>query len=259
MPPFLHAYERVLTIAIPAGAAGLVLRMWHQGLAVRYRYFLAYLIYLMLAPCVLLFVNKRSDAYFYAFAASEIVAWVLQSLIIFELFTLLFNNYTGVAVAGRDFMKLALALAVLITLLLAVLNHESGPGKYPVIETFFLASRVVTSLILAFVVLMIGFLLWFPLPLSRNTLAYLGGYSVYFLGRGLTQFAGNMFGPDAYLLLSSVSLTITFGCLLFWIIRLTRAGEKAAVTVGRRSDPVEEGRLVRQLEAINASLARARK
>jgi hypothetical protein len=208
---------------------------------------------------VLPFIDRHSDAYFFAFVTEEILSWVLQSLIVFELFALLFKDYAGVAGAGRDFMKLAFALAVLITTLLAFFNHQSGPGKYPVVETFLLVSRVVTSLILAFIALMVGFLLWFPLPLNRNTLAYLGGYSVYFLGRGLTQFAGNMLGPDAYRLLSSVSLTITLGCLVFWMIRLTRAGEKSAVTVSRRWDPDEEGRLVRQLEAINASLARARK
>jgi hypothetical protein len=259
MPQFLNAYERVLTIAIPAGAAALALRMWHQDLAGRYRYFVVYLVYLLLSPCVLPFIDRQSDAYFLTFATLEVIAWVLQSLIVFELFTLLFKSYSGVAGAGRDFMKLALALAVLITILLAVVNHESGPGKYPVVETFFLVSRVVTSLILAFIVLMIGFMLWFPLPLNRNTLAYLGGYSLYFLGRGLTQFAGNMLGPNAYVWLSTISLTITCSCLMFWLARLTRSGEHLATSVGRRWNPEEEERLVRQLEGINASLARARK
>lgn len=259
MPTFLTGLERALIIAVPVAAGVLIWRLWHQRLAGHYRYFTIYLLYILTVPCVIPFLNRNSYAYFLTFAAIETVGWALQILVVFELFALLFRKYPGVGAAGRDFMKLAFALAVLITVLLAILNHESGPGKHPAVETFFLVSRVVTSLILAFIALMIGFLMWFPLPLNRNTLAYLGGYSVYFLGRGITRFAGNILGPDAYPWLSALEFVVAFVCLVFWIAALTNSGERAAITVGRHWDPADESRLIHQLESINASLARARK
>jgi hypothetical protein len=259
MPILLTGLERALVIAVPIAAGALIWRLWRQRLAQRYRYFTVYLLYILATPCIVPFLDRDSYTYFLTFAGIETVGWVLQMFVVFELFALLFRKYPGVGAAGRDFMKIAFALAVLITLFLAVLNHQSGPGKHPAVETFFLVSRVVTSLILAFIALMIGFLMWFPLPLNRNTWSYLCGYSVYFLGLGITQFAGNMLGPDAYRWLSAVEFLIAFACLLFWNLVLTRSGEESALTVSRRWDPADENRLLRQLESINASLVRARK
>ena len=255
---FLPVLERVLAYAVPFGALLVAWRLWRQRLSSRYRWFSAFLLYMAATSCVFFALDRRSPAYFWSFVGYQIVLWILELLVLLELFSILVDNYRGIASAGRDFMRIALAAAVLITLLIALLNHQSGPGEFPMLESFLLVSRVVLFLILGFLALMIVFLLWFPMPLSRNALAYLTGYSVYFVGQGLSDFAANLFGPEAYQWLSAATLLVTTSCLAFWAFTLSGSGEQSAVRA-RRWKPAEEERLVQQLEAINASLARARK
>jgi hypothetical protein len=58
--------------------------------------------------------------------------------------------------------------------------------------------------------------------------------------------------------ISSVAMGVSVACLVFWAIGLSRQGEKKRVVVGHQWNPGDEQRLRAQLDAINASLLRAR-
>jgi hypothetical protein len=259
MSGFLSAFELVFAYAVPCGALVVAWRLWRQRLSSRYRCFFALLLYMGTSDFVFLALKRTSSTYFWAFVVYQVILWILQILVLLELFSLVLDSYRGIASAGRDFIRIAFVVAVLLTLTITALNHQAGPGEFPVLESFLLVSRVVSFMILGFLALMILFLLWFPLPLSRNALAYLGGYSLYFVAQGSSNFAANLLGPEAYQWLSAATLLVTAGCLIFWAFRLSSAGETSAVRAPNRWAPAEEERLVQQLEAINATLARARK
>ena len=164
---FLPVLERVLAYAVPFGALAAAWRSWRQRLSSRYRWFSAGGGLWRRLPACSLPLIAVPPAYFWSFVGYQIVLWILELLVLLELFSILLDNYRGIASAGRDFMRIALAAAVLITLLIALLNHQSGPGEFPMLESFLLVSRVVLFLILGFLALMIVFLLWFPMLLMR--------------------------------------------------------------------------------------------
>jgi hypothetical protein len=120
----------------------------------------------------------------------------------------------------------------------------------------FIFERPVLSSLIVFVLLICGFLVYYPVPLGRNVIVYLAGYSVYFTmmaTMALLQNLGYFWNRQA----SSVDMGITLACQLFWLLALSRQGEKKRVVVGHQWKPGDEQRLLAQLEAINSSLLRS--
>ena len=252
----LSEIERWLSYAEPVAASILIVRLWAEGLLPRYRFFAAYLICFLAELPILLTVSQKSGRYFQTYVVVESVLWFFQICVIIELFSLVLKDYPGIARTGRRFIGMAFAAAVVVSLSLAAAHHETGPGRFPILEQYLLVARVVAFTILAFLLLLLAFLFWFPAPLSRNVLVYAIGFSVYFSCRALTRLAGNLMGPDEFLLLSAISLGIVLGCLSLWILFLTRRGEVLDVTVGHRWQPEHGPALVRRLESINEALLR---
>jgi hypothetical protein len=55
---------------------------------------------------------------------------------------------------------------------------------------------------------------------------------------------------------STIMLALTLLCLLIWLVGIRPEGERETATPGYRSNPKAMQRLTRQLDAINATLAR---
>jgi hypothetical protein len=117
-------------------------------------------------------------------------------------------------------------------------------------------SRVIASTVLVFFFLLLVFLFWFPIALSRNVVIYTIGFSIYFGSRALIRFASNLAGPGNLVFFSCLSQSVFLVCLLFWIFALLRKGESVDVTLGHRWQPSERAVLMQQLESINAVLLR---
>jgi hypothetical protein len=116
--------------------------------------------------------------------------------------------------------------------------------------------RTVMSSLVVFVLLVGVFLLYYPVPLGRNVLAYLAGYSLYFLTKAALAFINNI-GYIRNRLLGSIDMGVALICLALWLALLSRKGEDKRVVVGHQWNPADEQRLRAQLEAINTSLLRA--
>lgn len=104
---------------------------------------------------------------------------------------------------------------------------------------------------------MVAFLIWFPVPLSKNVSAYALGYALFFSVKTLGLFTLNLRGMPA--VAQGVSLFTILTVLLcygYWIYTLRREGENIPVVLGHSWNPASQQRLSQQLQAINASLMR---
>lgn len=249
----LSDFERLFLYAEPIAAVVLLMRLWHEELLSRYR-FVALSLLCNVAEVGIRPISRLSSVYFYVFTADEaIVSLVLIGLVI-ELFSLVVRDYPGIARSGRSFISLAFGVAILGSLLFTLFYPQTGPGHAVTLEHYFLVFRVVAFALMAFLMLLMAFVLWFPIPVSRNVLWLASGYSCYLTCRALTRFGANLFGPDKYILLSTIAMGVLVVCLGFWTIFLTRRGDNVDVVVGQGRKHGGTEIFVRQLEAINATL-----
>jgi len=258
----LAGWERSLWIASVAATAVLLAKLLRNRLALRYRSFSAYLGFGILSAVVLGAVKRATNLYAYIYFAFEFVFWVLQILILFELFGLVLNRYPGVQTLGRRVLKTSLALAVAIALL-SMLFKPGVPAETPVLgvafQSLYLLDQVVSASVLTFLCLMVGFLLWFPVPLSFNAARYAFGFTIYFAAKTFALFAINMEGVGWAQGASILFLALSSGCMIYWIATLTQVGEDAIVSVVSNGNPERYARLLGQIESINTSLLRSRR
>jgi hypothetical protein len=137
---------------------------------------------------------------------------------------------------------------------LLLLGLERTPKT--VFQYFYVLDRAVVSSLLVFVLLITVFLVYYPIPLSRNVIVYSVGYAVYFLTKAAALFVrnvNNQWQPQ----ISALLIGTSTACLMFWLIGLNRRGETKTLVVGHKWRPDDEERLISQLKTINASLGRA--
>jgi hypothetical protein len=101
----------------------------------------------------------------------------------------------------------------------------------------------------------VGFIAWFPVRLAKNFAWYLGGFSAYFLARWLGLLALDAY-PEYREQVGVAELAFSLACLLAMTVSIRRQGESETVMPGHSWSATEMERLARQLDAINASLAR---
>lgn len=251
--PDLPTFVRYLSIAGPIAAGVLLLRLWSEGLIRRYRWFAFYLSWLLLELAVSLSVNRQTSPYFIVFVVVDSVIWIAQTMIVLELFSLVMQHYPGIRRSGRRFIRIASVAAVAGAFVLSLVASNTVPSDYVAITRYLLISRVIASTLLVFLFLILGFLLYFPVQLSRNVVLYAIGYSIYFTSRALTRIAGSL-GPSLLDVLSAISMSVVLACLLMWILLLNRKGEHVELTVGHRWSPEQAGAAVRHLNSLNATL-----
>ena len=158
----------------------------------------------------------------------------------------------GIATIARRYIMVALVLAFLISALTMVF------GKRPtsILAYFFVFERIGVSTLMLLVLLIVAFLVYYPVPLHRNVIVYSIGYAVYFLTKAAGLFV-RFTDPRWSRPASTVLLAVSTTCLLFWLSALTKSGEKKTIVIGHQWDRKDEERLLLQLKEINASLMRA--
>ena len=172
-------------------------------------------------------------------------------LVVLELCKVLLLDLPGITTVARRYIKWTMAVAIAGSLVL--LRVERAPVS--VIGYFFTCERSIVSSLVIFVLLTMLFMVYYPVPLNRNVIAYSIGYTVYFLTKASAIFLRNL-TPTWYREASIVLLIISTACLIFWLFTLSRRGETRAMVVGPQWSPETEEQLLSKLRAINAGLVR---
>jgi len=109
-----------------------------------------------------------------------------------------------------------------------------------------------------FILLVTAFLVYYPIPLNRNVVAYSIGYAVYFLCKATGLFIRTL-GHYVFREINTVLIAVSAACLVYWAITLSRQGEERLVVVGHQWNRADEQRLLSKIRAINDNLVGAGK
>jgi hypothetical protein len=247
-------WGRWLQIISIAATVALLAKLNREHLLSIYRYFSAYLIWDLLVSVVLIFIPPDRSLYGYIYFPAQVVTWALYVLTALEFFTSVVRRYPGIASLGRKIMAASLGVALVAALVSMSfgVNYPAETSTLTLIAlNLFLLTRIVCLSVLVFLLVSSGLLTWFPVPLPANAVRFLLGYTVIFFTRTVSFLLVNYQGFIATKIVSLAVVLAFVGCVTYWIFRL--------IVVGPRANPEQEQRLIEQMEAINARLARSRK
>jgi len=248
----LHLEEQILVASQIVVLAALCARMWWGGLYKIYACFFGYLVVELLQMLVPVFVPLNSRMYRDSYVVSQALVICFSALVVLELYSIVLRGLPGIGNVSRRYIKVTLALAILVALLPLAL--EKAPNTLT--GYLFVFQRPIISSLVVFILLILAFLVYYPVPLGRNALVYLMGYAAYFITNATTGLIRNL-GHYWTRPLSDANMVVYVVCLLFWLLALNSEGETRSVVAGHQWNPSDEGRLLVQLEAINASLLRS--
>ena len=254
----LQTVERGLFIGSLLLTLILLLKMWREKLHVEYRFLAMYLAWSALGALVLLPIPRDEMRYFYIFASFRFVEWILDVLITLDLVTLITKRYAGITSVARIAVSVCVAIATAGALLSAMIDLSSVRWQSYILKISQLVDRTISFSVLTFLGLMLIFLLWFPVKLSRNTVAYAAGFMIMFALRFSGLLLSNLLGQASNQPISAAQVGLFDVLLIYWTVKITVRNETAETVVGHAWDRTSERRLVSQLESINQSLLRSR-
>jgi hypothetical protein len=245
--------QQILLFVEIIALAILCIRMWMAGLHKVYVYFFGYLLLELLQALIPVLVPVESRLYLDLYLTSQALITAFYALVVLELYSKVLGDLPGIAGTARRYIKFTVALAIVI----AVLPLRLERAKTTALGYVTSFEQTVMFSLVIFVLLVSAFLVYYPVPLGRNVIVYSMGYAVFFLTRATFSLMLNLEHWWARQL-SSIVMGVSVASLIFWIIALSRKGEIKRVVVGHQWNPGDEQRLLAQLDAINASLLRAR-
>lgn len=253
-----------------AAYVALYLRLRQQGLDRVYRVFTIYLLFhaarailMAVLPAVWYGLEHRhytpfgNNVYGWCWTLTAPIQWILNVLVVVQLYSLVLRNHKGIASLGRWILCAGLAIALGISALTVPADLSHSAEKYPVLRYLFVVEKGVDTSMVIFLLLITAFLVWFPIPLSRNVVLYSMVFALFYLSNALAEFVQNLRGSAVWGAVSLALLVLNLLCLGIWIVFLNRAGESKTVVVRHGWAPQHEEFLVQQLAAINSSLMRS--
>jgi hypothetical protein len=245
--------QQVLEVTQLVVLLALCAKLWWSGLYKTYVFFFSYLVLEFLQSLIPVFVPLNGALYLDSYVASQALIVCSYALVVLELYSVILRNLEGIASLARRYIRITLALAIALSLLpLLVEKAPSTPIGY-----LFIFERPILSSLLICVLLITGFLVYYPVPIGRNVIVYLVGYATYFIVEVTAIFFVNNLGHYSNRWMSDLTVVVPLICLMFWLFCLNRRGEEKSVVMGHQWNPRDEQRLRAQLDAINASLLRS--
>lgn len=232
------------------------LRLFTLGLHRVYRVFGFYLAFRFCRSAVLAPLAPSSDLYSKIWVLTEPVYWVLHILLVLEIYSLVLAKYRGIYSFGQRLLGAGLAASVTIAALSVVLTPGES-RQTTLLYTYDLIGRSVDFSLIVFLLIIVAFLSWFPIPLSRNLMAHSWIYFVFFLLASLSALARTILPFQHFALMNLVVAAGSLACMLAWAMVLSQRGENATVVV--RAGSASEDRLLDQLRTFNAALLRSRR
>jgi hypothetical protein len=195
--------------------------------------------------------------YGYAWVATAPLFWLAYILVVLELYSLVLRDYPGIASLGRWVLIAGLVVSVgLSGLSLKIDLSNAGELYRLILYTTSIERGVMTSLAIFLLVIAL-FLMWFPVPLSRNVMMHSMVCALYFLGSTMGLLVRNVTGHGVTMAVNVAMSALDLTCLVLWAVLLTRAGEASTRLIRNNWRPEQQERLLEQLSSVNAVLLRA--
>jgi hypothetical protein len=197
----------------------------------------------------------------------RVIAWILSLWVVYALLDAILQSFPGIL----RFSKMLLNAIFLLSLVAAVLTigpefSAAGVDKFTapidrMVVTWYVLDRAISMAAILILLVILAFILWFPVQMPKNLAVFSVGLVVYFGSKTalwlLRTYLSHETAPDESVTL--VTNTINFvlaACFAYWIVFLTPQGQTREVRIGHSWSTIEQDRLVGQLESMNAALLR---
>jgi len=235
---------------------GLLYRLIRCRLYGTYRSLFLYLLLQVVESIALLTAGQGTWLYVYIYWGAQSLNIFVALYVVQDLFHIALAEHPAIASFGRRSVLAAMVLAAGVALVGITLDATVLPGHYWGIQRFLTFERTMNFVILIFLLLISILLLWFPVEVRRNIVVYISGFLLFAASRSSGLLLLNLLPQPATVIVSTVMLALTLLCLLIWIVGIRPEGERTTAAPGSRRDPEAMRRLGRQLDSINATLAR---
>ncbi len=257
-------------VRIEEGAdIGLRLALAIRLLALRlhrvYRIFFLFLVSELAFSLAILVKDFAPDAlpdYRLMWITIQTIVWIFTLATVYALLDTVLAKLPGILGFSRKLLNGTFAIAILLGLASArpeyLVSGAAGlTGIDRLVGIWIVLDRAICTVALLSMVSILGFLLWFPVEISKNLLVFSTGFFVYFAAKTGLFLTRSFFSHESRHLVSNLVMFISSACLAYWAMFLSCQGETVPVRVGHIWHRREQERLVGQLEAMNAALLRA--
>jgi hypothetical protein len=248
----------------------LIVRLLSLRLHHVYRIFCAFLVFDIVSSLIglgeQLFHNPRFD-YRITWISLSIVGWIVSLCLVYGLLQAILGGLPGILRFSRKLLNITFISVLVLSILTIKLDAAvSGTSGYlsgfvdPIgwaVRIAFGLERVVSTVALLVLLVILAFVLWFPVQMPRNLAVFSVGLVIYFAANTGLMLTRGFWSRESLLLVSNLIAFILAACYAYWTIFITREGEVTRVRMGHGWDLVKQERLIGQLEAMNASLVRA--
>jgi hypothetical protein len=253
--PTAWIFQRFVWTLNFVGSALVAWKLCSLGLQKTYRFFVAYMALSALRTAVLFPFAPTTWTYYRIWSATEPLFWLCYILVVGELYSLVFRRYQGIYSLGRWFFFVAVGAAVIISALTVLPAMASPLPRIPLLYYYALIQRGIVTALAIFLLMLLGLVAWFLIPLSRNLLLHCVIYSAYFFATNVIALYWGGAKGAAYA--SNVAkLSVGLACYLCWVLFLSHRGEDRIASLRLGRNPLHEKRLLGQLETLNATLLR---
>src|ERR1035437_7163712 len=218
------------------GSVLMVLKLYRTGLYRRYPIFFAFFIFRIPNSIWLLFLAVSSPLYLKVWVLTEPIELGFYVLMVVELYKLVLEKYKGLYTLGRWALYFSLAISVSISAISLLPRIKPAMPQSSKIMFYMLATeRGIHTGLAIFIILILCFLSFFPVKLSRNVRVHALVFSIFFLSSTFMLLMRSLFGLRMADELNTVLMGVTAASVVAWLALLRTAGEDS------RSAPVLYG------------------
>jgi hypothetical protein len=219
-----------------------------------YLWLFAYLAMDAAQTSLLLLFKAHRKLYSWTYVLSQPLKVALTVFVVLELYRVALAQWPALARFVRNKVGQLMAAAAAVALLFVMLDPSSRDGQSPVLHGINSFERTMDIGMLVFLIIICVFMTWFPIHMTRNGMLYIAGFVVYFLSRATGLLLTNL-APHFQDRFDTAMLSVSFACLMIWLVALRHRGEEVTVVSGPRRDPARMQHLTERLDAMNARLA----
>jgi hypothetical protein len=239
-----------------AAASALVFRLAMTGLFRLYRWLFVFLTFDVLESVAGAWLRRQPKAYGDLYMTGQSLKLVLAFCVVLELYRLALSDHPALARFGRQTVWYLILGSAVIAGGGLVFDRSLPEGQAWILHQFFSFERTMDTWLAVSLLMISGFIGWFPVIMRQNVALYIGGFMVHFLSRAAGLLLINVMPVRYANALAAGTMIIPLACVLSWLFRLKQEGERQTTVIGHRWDPDAMQRLTGQLDSINANLAR---
>jgi hypothetical protein len=197
----------------------------------------------------------------------RVVAWVLSLWIVYSLLNAILQSFPGILRFSRMLLNAIFSLALLAAVLTIRPEFSAaGAEKFTapidrMVITWYVLDRAISMAAILVLLVILAFILWFPVQMPRNLAVFSVGLVVYFGSKTALWLLRTYMsqervpGQSVTLVTNTINFVLS-ACFAYWILFLTPQGQTRKVRLGHSWRTDEQDRLLGQLESMNAALLR---